>query len=135
MAEARLKKFWADALTKAGGTEELAGRLARLGVEGRDGPYNPKSIEAWRGGRRQPGADVLLVVATDLGLSLDHYMFGRVLDQPADLAAEAQDLRRRQGILMGWLLELDDKLTERGLGLGLADRVSSLGDAPQERAG
>lgn len=105
VAEARLRKFWADAVTKAGGTDELSDRLAKMGIVGRDGPYHPKTIEAWRGGRRQASADVAFAVAADLEISLDNYVFGRALEQPDEvLAKKVADLEATQDLLMGWML-------------------------------
>lgn len=110
--DARLKTFWADALRKAGGTDRLAERLAELGILGRDGrPYNRKSIEAWRGGRRQPGADVLLVVALDFHISIDRYLFTEAQPDPDALAAKVAELERFQDLILTWAYS-DERFVE-----------------------
>lgn len=145
MAEARLKRFWADALQRAAGGSEvisagaeiLAGRLDELGFKGRKGePYNPESIAAWPAGRRFPGPEVMIAVAIDLDMSLDHYIHGRVIEMSgSEVAVEVERLRERQGVLTGWILEIDEKLADAGIHVGLAERISSLGEVPRERAG
>ena len=135
-ASVRLKSFWADALRKAAGSTEdgpgtraegarrLAARLGELGVEGHRGrPLHPKSIEAWAGGRRQPGADVLFLVARHLDMSLDQYAFGAVRQElDDDLAQQIGELWRRVSVLSDWLLEVGTPL-----GLDFAERIREMG--------
>lgn len=119
--EDRLRQFLADAIEKAGGSKSLAYELSQLGFRGRDGKgvLVDATVRAWRRGDHAPAPEVVFAIANHYGLSLDAYARGH--DAQAELRAELDHLRSRQGVLTDWLLEVGV-----ATGLNFHERVSQL---------
>ena len=103
-----VKQFLADAIAKAGGPKALGHKLERHGFSGREGPYDERTVRAWRAGRRMPAPDVIFGIAMLCELSLDRYVFSDELQDK--LARAVTRLREDRDQLMVWMLEIRERL-------------------------
>ena len=122
----RLKLFLAHSIDKAGGPKALSHKLERYGFTGRDGPYDERTVRAWRGGRRMPSPDIVFGIAMLCGVSLDHYVFGEELQDK--LANDIARLLKDRDQLMVWMLEVRERL-----GFPAPDRHMAPEGEPEER--
>lgn len=104
----RLKLFLAHSIDKAGGPKALGHKLEKCGFTGRDGPYDERTVRAWRAGRRMPSPDIVFGIAMVFEVSLDHYVFGEELQDK--LAHDIARLREDRDQLMVWMLEVRERL-------------------------
>ena len=103
-----VKQFLADAIEKAGGPKALGHKLEKHGFTGREGPYDERTVRAWRAGRRMPSPDVVFGIAMLFELSLDRYAFSDELQDK--LAQDVARLREDRDQLMVWMLEVRERL-------------------------
>ena len=103
-----VKQFLADAIDNAGGPKALAHKLEKHGFTGREGPYDERTVRAWRAGRRMPSPDLVFGIAKLFELSLDRYAFGDELHDK--LTQDVDNLREDRDQLMVWMLEVRERL-------------------------
>jgi hypothetical protein len=128
----RLKQFLSHAIEKAGGPKALGHKLEKHGFMGREGPYDERTVRAWRAGRRMPSPEIVFGIAMLFEVSLDRYLFGEELHDR--LALDVERLREDRDQLMVWILEVRERL-----GYPPPDQlpagVTKPGDEPAERLG
>ena len=104
----RLKQFIAAAIEKAGGPKALGLKLERHGFSGRQGPFDERTVRAWRSGHRLPSPDLVFAIANLFELSIDRFAFD---DQPHNnLAQQIARLNQDRDQLMAWMLEVRENL-------------------------
>jgi hypothetical protein len=121
-----LKQFLSDAIEKAGGPKALGHKLEKHGFTGREGPYDERTVRAWRAGRRMPSPEIVFGIAMLFDVSLDQYVFGEELHDK--LAQDVERLREDRDQLMVWILEVRERL-----GFAPPDRLTKPEDERAER--
>lgn len=104
-----VSRFIADVIRTAGGPQDVALDLEKLGYAGRDGPYSGRTVRTWRAGARTPGSDLLFALARCYELSLDRYVFGeRPQASLPDATRECQHERDRLCEALAELVAADE---------------------------
>lgn len=123
-----LKQFLSEAIEKAGGPKALGHKLEKHGFTGREGPYDERTVRAWRAGRRMPSPEIVFGIAMLFEVSLDQYVFGEELQDR--LTQDVERLRADRDQLMVWILEVRERL-----GFPPPDQLKKLEDVPAEQLG